>query len=93
MKKFEIVMPVKSDESSAEKKYGGSSGFDSTFSNVAINFEEITSFIESLGSYELDKIELNLEAAIETNGITKLLVGASGSAGVKVTIKKKKELE
>ncbi|EAE6207314.1 hypothetical protein RKK46_000876 [Listeria innocua] len=89
MKKFEILMPIKKDEPLLEKEYGGSSGLESAFANTAINFEEITSFIESLGSYELDNIELNLEAAVETNGITKLFVGASGSAGVKVTIKKK----
>ncbi|EHK9981883.1 hypothetical protein E0T48_002145 [Enterococcus faecalis] len=89
MKKFEILMPVKKDESQIEKEYGGSSGIGASFASTAIDFNEITSFIESLGSYELDNIELNLEAAVETNGITKLFVGASGTAGVKVTIKKK----
>lgn len=89
MKKFEILMPVKRDETQTEKEYGGSSGIGANFVNTAIDFNEITSFIESLGSYELDNIELNLEAAVETNGITKLFVGASGTAGVKVTIKKK----
>lgn len=85
-------MPVKTIAPMQEKVYSGSSGLGSTFSSIPINFEEITNFIENLnGGYELENIELNLEAAVETNGITQLFVGASGSAGVKVTISKKKE--
>ena len=89
MKKFEIMMPIKNDEMVKEKTYGGSSGINSAFNSVGVNLEDIASFVEGLGAYELDKIELNLEAAIESEGITKLFVGVSGSAGVKVTIKKK----
>ncbi|GEM05585.1 hypothetical protein HMI01_25730 [Halolactibacillus miurensis] len=89
MNKFEIIMPIKKDESPPEKVYGGSSGFATALEGAKINFDEITSFVDSIGEYELDNIELNLEAAIETNGITKLMVGASGTAGVKLTIKRK----
>ena len=82
MKKFEILMPA----TKQEKTYGGSSG-SSIMDRVPLSLEDINKLVEGFGKYKLDSIELSIEATIEANGVTKLLVSTSGTAGVKLILK------
>ncbi|WP_226577549.1 hypothetical protein [Halobacillus litoralis] len=53
--------------------------------------DELTELVNRFDGFELDTIELHVTGALDSGGATKLFVDFSGEAGMKFTLKKKKE--
>lgn len=74
-----------------EDEYGPSTGM--VLDQVPVTQSTLAEFASQYIGYELDTIELHVKGAAKTGGVTKLFVGLSGEAGVKLVLKKKKVQE
>jgi hypothetical protein len=59
---------------------------DNKFKGFSTSVEKI---IQRFDKYQVESIELWVQAAAETEGILKLLVSAKGEGGMKITLKPK----
>ncbi|EON70936.1 hypothetical protein [Lysinibacillus sphaericus] len=88
--KIILMMPkIQTHEETVEEAYGPSTG-TVLEEQVPISPSAISEFANQYTGYELDTIEVHVKGAAQTNGITRLFVGLSGEAGVKLQLKKKK---
>lgn len=86
--KYVLVMPL-FEEAKEEKQFYPSSGMSGAVGTVQVSYEALADFAASFTGFELDNIELHLKGLVKSGGITQLVVGLEGEAGVKVTLKKK----
>ncbi|MFJ7951137.1 hypothetical protein ACIQZG_06345 [Lysinibacillus sp. NPDC096418] len=87
--KVVLMMPQIQTQEEAVNEYGPSTGIILE-EQVPISPSAISEFANQYLGYELDTIEVHIKGAAKTNGVTKLFVGLSGEAGVKLQLKKKK---
>lgn len=92
-KKTTILMPVIEPEKK-EKVYHPSGGATQFLDQVTeVSMEAIQDLVSFYNGYELDSIELHVKGAVKSGPLTQLVVGLSGEAGMKLTLKKKKDEE
>lgn len=84
-----LMMPLIQEEDSAQTFLYPSSGMGAAVSTVPVTFDALASFAEDFQGYEMDTIEVHVKGVAKTGGLTKLIVGLEGEAGVKITLKKK----
>ncbi|MCA9820698.1 MAG: hypothetical protein KC440_08225 [Nitrosarchaeum sp.] len=60
-----------------------SKGVESKFKGFSTSIDKITGWFDK---YQVQSIELWIQAAAETDGILKLLVSAKGEGGMKITL-------
>jgi len=77
---LEIVFP-KYDEEETSKAWGDE------LEKFPVTLQKITDWFKE---YEVDSIQLSISGAVETGGITKLLVSAKGEGGMTVVLKPKR---
>ncbi|MCU4833943.1 hypothetical protein [Bacillus cereus] len=95
-KKTTILMPVIEQEKKEKVYYpsGGAAGATQMLDKVTeISMEAIQDLVGFYNGYELDTIELHVKGAVKSGPLTQLVVGLSGEAGMKLTLKKKKDEE
>lgn len=85
MKNDELVLLVPLIEE--EKSYSPSSGTGALLDSVAISMEQIDDLVEKFNNFKLEQIELHVKGAAKTGGVTQLLIGLSGEAGIKLVLK------
>lgn len=83
-----LMMPV--IEEKKEKQFFPSGGNIFTGATMPVTMEQVKELIKGFTDYNLDTIELHVTGVAETDGITKLFVGLSGEAGVKLVLNKNK---
>lgn len=89
--KTKIMMPVIEPEKK-EKVYYPSGGQAEMLEKVTeVSMDTIQGLVSIYNGYELDAIELHVKGVAKTGAFTELIVGVSGEAGMKLTLKKKKE--
>ncbi|AUJ25206.1 hypothetical protein [Virgibacillus dokdonensis] len=86
--KDDLILMVPKIEEINEQTFAPSNG-GATLSALPISMEQIQGLIDKFPSYEINTIELNVKGAAETNGLTKLVIGMSGEAGIKLILNKK----
>lgn len=59
--------------------------------HVPVSFSAISEFANQYTGFELETIEVYVQGAAETEGVTKLFVSMSGEAGIRLVFNKKKE--
>jgi len=79
-KKLEIVFPKYEEEEISK-------GWGDEFQKFPVTLQKITDWFKE---YEVDSIQLSISGAVETEGITKLLVSAKGEGGMTVVLKPKR---
>lgn len=77
---LEIVFP-KYEEEETSKAWGDA------LQKFPVTLQKITDWFKE---YEVDSIQLSISGAVETGGITKLLVSAKGEGGMTVVLKPKR---
>jgi hypothetical protein len=86
-----VMMPVIEPEKK-EKVYYPSGGQAELLEKVTeVSMETIQNLVNFYNGYELDTIELHVKGVAKTGAFTELIVGVSGEAGMKLTLKKKKD--
>lgn len=79
-KRIEIVFPKAEAQGFAPQK--------SAMKNFVATVEEIRGWFER---YDISSIELWISGAIETGGVLRLILSASGQGGILVTLKPKRK--
>jgi hypothetical protein len=82
VKKIELVFP---DIDNSEQAFI----VQNTVKGFATTVEEIQNWFNQ---YDVDSIQLWISGAIQTGGVLKLIISASGQGGVLVTLKPKKKI-
>ncbi|MGE6260845.1 hypothetical protein ACQKCU_23715 [Heyndrickxia sporothermodurans] len=82
-----LMMPAILEE---EQEYGPSAG-SMLLDQVPVSHTTLTDFASKFSGYDLDTIEVHVKGAAQSGGVTKLFVGLSGEAGVKLVLKKKND--
>ncbi|WP_411342592.1 hypothetical protein ACE3MZ_13005 [Paenibacillus sp. WLX1005] len=85
--KYVLMMPVVKTEEK-EVMFNPSSGMDTAID--ALPVETLVNFAKTFTGFELDTIEVHIRGVAKSGGITQLVVGLEGEAGVKLTLKKNK---
>lgn len=86
----EIMLMLPVIEKKKEKVFHPSGGSVFTGAMLPISMEQINGLVKGFTDYSVDTIELHVTGVAETDGITKLFVGLSGEAGVKLILNKNK---
>lgn len=84
-----VLMMPKIKEKQEEQEFfpsGGRIHVDS----FPISVDQIKELVKGFTDFSLDTIELHVTGVAETDGITKLFIGLSGEAGVKLVLNKNK---
>jgi hypothetical protein len=81
-KKIKLVFP-KSDDNMQQKVFLPQKD---TIEGFVATIEDIRNWFES---YDIDSIDLWINGAVQTQGILKLILSASGQGGIKITLKPK----
>ncbi|MFO1445424.1 hypothetical protein KDN24_19930 [Bacillus sp. Bva_UNVM-123] len=50
--------------------------------------EQLQDLVKGFTNYSIDSIEVHVKGVAQTDGLTRLVVGVSGEAGVKLVMKK-----
>ncbi|NQX68505.1 hypothetical protein HQN90_20475 [Paenibacillus alba] len=92
MEKENVVIMVPLIENQQEQAFTPSSGAtQALLGAVPLTMEQIGGLIEGFPKFSLDTIELHVKGAAKTGGITQLVVGLSGEAGIKLVLKRDKD--
>lgn len=83
-RKIELYFPAPRNLSGSDVQLLGSG--ESVGDRVKLKLDEFLALFEG---YRVESITLSLEGGVETSGITKLFVSASGQAGCTVVLKPK----
>ncbi|MGZ0050116.1 hypothetical protein [Brevibacillus gelatini] len=84
-----LMLPVIKEEN-AEATFYPSTGIDEAVEMLPVSYEAIAGFAKSFTDFELDNIEVHIKGVAKSGGITQLIVGLEGEAGVKITLTKKR---
>ncbi len=83
-----LMMPV-FDVQKEEPSFTPSSGMTETLlGTMPVKYNDILEFVKGFTDYKLDTIEVHVKGVAKTGGVTQLLVGLSGEAGLKLVLKK-----
>ncbi|MGX1832385.1 hypothetical protein ACWIE6_29570 [Paenibacillus taichungensis] len=85
--KYVLMMPL--IEEKKEEMFYPSSGIDTVIQSVPVTYEALMGFIEEFRGFEMDTIEIHVKGVAKSGGLTQLVVGLEGEAGVKVVLKKR----
>lgn len=88
--KVVLMLPVV--ESETEPQFVPSSGMRSAVSALPISIEQLQDLVKDFTDYSIDQIEVHVKGIAQTDGLTRLVVGLSGEAGVKLVMKKKNNI-
>jgi len=82
-----VLMMPRIKEKQAEQEFfpSGSSSFADPF---PISIDQMKELVKGFTDYSLDTIELHVTGVAESDGITKLFIGLSAEAGVKLVLNK-----
>lgn len=83
------MMPL-IQENSEDEVYMPSSAMSGAVKNVPVTYEALAGYAEGFKGFEMDTIEIHVKGIAKSGGLTQLVVGLEGEAGVKITLKKKK---
>lgn len=87
-KKIVLMMPrIKEEQKEPEFSPSGGNILSDSF---PISVDQIKDLVKGFTDFNLDTIELHVTGVAETNGVTKLFIGLSGEAGVKLVLNKNK---
>jgi hypothetical protein len=86
---IQLMMPI-IEEKPEERTYHPSGGIPFSATSFPISVEQIQDLVKGFKDFNLDTIELHVKGVAQTDGITKLFIGLSGEAGVKLLLKKDK---
>lgn len=84
--KVVLMLPV--IEENTEPQFVSSSGMRNPISSLPISLEQLQDLVKDFTDYSIDQIEVHVKGVAQTDGLTRLVVGLSGEAGVKLVMKK-----
>jgi hypothetical protein len=72
-----------------EATFHSSSGIGDAIEMLPVSYEAISAFAKTFDAFELDIIEVHVKGLAKSGGLTQLIVGLEGEAGMKIILKKK----
>ncbi|GAC41985.1 hypothetical protein [Paenibacillus popilliae] len=84
---FVLMMPLIQDNT-GDEVYIPSSAMNGVIQTVPVTYEALAGYAEGFKGFEMDSIEIHVKGIAKSGGLTQLVVGLEGEAGVKLTLKK-----
>lgn len=84
---YVLMMPLIQDGTD-EETYSPSSAMSAAAKTVPVTYEALVGFAEGFKGFEMDTIEVHVKGVAKSGGLTQLVVGLEGEAGVKVILKR-----
>lgn len=87
--KIVLLMPVIKASEDLDDGYYPSAGAATVDEMLPLSSDAIFNFCEQFTHLELDSLEINIKGMIKSGGMTQLVVGFQGEAGMTIKLKKK----
>lgn len=86
---FVLMMPlIQNNTGEGDEVYIPSSAMSGAIQTVPVTYEALAGYAEGFKGFEMDSIEIHVKGVAKSGGLTQLVVGLEGEAGVKLTLKK-----